>query len=335
MNDKAFATIVTDPFFIVGVQRSGTTMLRLMLDRHGLIAIPPETSGMIPDIYARRASFGREARIEDIDAFEHVLRSNPGFHRWGISIDEVHKEIKANTSLAGGLEAAYIAYAHAHGKRIWGDKTPRYLGCMPLLARLFPRARFIHLIRDGRDVALSQLGLHRLHRHSASVAFMWRRKIQAARAAGQSLGEARYAEIHYERLLTDTADELDRLCAFLHVPFDPAMMSHDVDAVQEELAKLPMTARAQHQNLKRPPIGGLRDWRTQMTSKEVADFEAIAREGLVQTGYALSCPHVGPVARSRAWLHVLAFATRSIGYRIRSGRRERRQWRDPSEPNFR
>ena len=335
MKDKAFAANVTDPFFLVGVQRSGTTMLRLMLDRHPLIAIPPETSAMIPDFHARRASFGREGRIEDIDAFERVLRSNPEFRRWGISIDEVHKELQTNTTLAGGLEAAYIAYAHAHGKQIWGDKTPRYLECMPLLSKLFPRARFIHLIRDGRDVALSQLGLHRLHRHSASVAFMWRRKIQAARAAGRSLGEARYTEIHYERLLTNTADELDRLCTFLHVPFDAAMMIHDVDAVEEELGKLASSARAQHQNLKLPPTRGLRDWRSQMTRAEVADFEAIAGRGLVETGYGLSCPHIGPVATSRAWLHVLAFAIRSIGYRIRSGRRERRRWRDPRQPNFR
>jgi hypothetical protein len=297
-----------------------------MLDRHPLIALPPETAGMIPDLYARRDSYGEDGRIDNVDRFLHDLTTHPAFLRWGISAETVSREVGSRPTLSEGIDAAYLAYARAHGKRGWGDKTPRYLERMPLLADLFPTSRYIHLVRDGRDVALSQVDLQRLHRHAASVAFFWKRKVRTARTVGRRLGAARYMEVRYEDLLINPQEELERLCLFLGVRFVPVMLAHDSGALERELKRMPLPAQRQHQRLLLPPTRGLRDWRVQMTTSDVAEFEAIAQSALLEFGYPPAGIRVRLGDRVRAWFRVAKFAVRSTIPRIRSRRREKDSW---------
>jgi hypothetical protein len=281
---------------------------------------------MIPDIYARRDSYGEDGRIDNVDRFLHDLTSHPAFRRWGIAADAVRSEMGSRPTLSEGIDAAYLAYARAHGKSGWGDKTPRYLERMPLLADLFPTSRFIHLVRDGRDVALSQVDLQRLHRHAASVAHFWKRKVRAARTVGRGLGAVRYMEMRYEDLLINPQEELERLCRFLGVRFDPTMLAHDPSALERELKRMPAPAQAQHQRLLLPPTSGLRDWRVQMSTSDLTEFEAIAGRALLEFGYAPAGIRVRLGDRVRAWSRIAAFAVRSTVPRIRSRRREKDSW---------
>jgi hypothetical protein len=284
---------------------------------------------MITDLWVRRVRYGRNRRIERTDLFFHDLARHPGFQAWRTPISKVRDQLEqtGDPEFSDGIGAAYAAYAEEHGKRWWGDKTPRYLTHINLLADLFPMARFVHVIRDGRDVALSEVDLHRLHRRAASIAFMWRRKLRAGRAAANAVGE-RYTELRYEDLLSEPERELRRICRFLGFGFEPAMLVHDPEAIREGLRKMPASARAQHQHLLLPPTNGLRDWRTQMSQREIAEFEAIAGKVLMESGYPLADTGVSIVDRLMAWLHVAEFAARSTGPRLRFRRLENLQWRD-------
>src|SRR2546430_1135755 len=148
---------MTGPLFVVGCGRSGSTLLRLMLDAHPQLAVPPE-SHFIPQLWRDHGG----ARPVDPDVIVRALVATPHFRHWKIPEDAVRRRVEEleRPSFADVVGAAFEANADVYGKTRWGDKTPIYVRSIPLLARLWPEARFAHLIRDGRDVALSYLSLH-------------------------------------------------------------------------------------------------------------------------------------------------------------------------------
>ena len=137
--------------FVVGLTRSGTTLLRMMLDAHPLLTIPPETH-FLPDlIKAARAERGTEGMLE-------AITSNRTWGDFGIGEEEMRERLAAVESGdgAGAVRAFFAAYADKQGKPRWGDKTPAYMLAVQRIGRTLPESRFVHLIRDGRDVALSR-----------------------------------------------------------------------------------------------------------------------------------------------------------------------------------
>lgn len=311
------------PFFVVGAGRSGTTLLRVMLDRHPDVAIPPE-SHFIPYIWERRHRYGSDDRIERLEAFLGDLSAHHRFRSWEMPIDRIVDELAniPRPTLSQAVDAVFRAYARAMGKSRWGDKTPGYVEHVTLLAEIFPEARFVHLIRDGRDVALSVLDLHRLHRHPASAAYMWARQVGLGRRAGQRLGPGRYVEARYEHVLADLEGELRWLCDFLSLSFDPALLRHD----EHSLERVPRRERRMHSRLALPPTKGLRDWRTQMDPRDVEDCEAVAGSQLAASGYELVTPR-RLSAQARAWSRVVWFGIRSMQPRMRARRRARGRMR--------
>ncbi|HEX2303158.1 MAG TPA: sulfotransferase, partial [Gaiella sp.] len=139
--------------FIVGVARSGTTLLRLMLDAHPEMAIPPETH-FIPKVI-------KACDLAD-DPHEAVFELLTTHRRWpdyGLDADELRERLDRIAPLSAGdaLRAFYGLYAEKQGKPRWGDKSPSYVRRMRRVASALPEAHFVHLVRDGRDVALSQV----------------------------------------------------------------------------------------------------------------------------------------------------------------------------------
>ena len=268
------------PLFVLGVRRSGTTLLRVMLDRHSALAIPDE-SYFIPQLADRHRG------PIDVASFVDDLRRLPTLRDWGIEIADVEPRLDSGMAPGEAVAAVYLAYAAARGKERWGDKTPMYMQHLGTLERLFPKAEYVHLIRDGRDAAVSFLELPEgvvtrswAHpRNAGDFACQWRSEVLAARALGRRVG-ARYSEIRYEELVAAPERVLRETCARAGLAFEPAMLGY-TDEVD-------VSSKPHQQNLLRPPTPGLRDWRTELPEEDARAFASVAADLLAELGYPSS-----------------------------------------------
>ncbi|MFN2594520.1 MAG: sulfotransferase [Actinomycetota bacterium] len=205
------------PFFIVGSARSGTTMLRLMLNAHPEVAVPPE-SRFIVELWHGDSQ---------VDAAEYLkeLAAHKRFQAWDLPIEAVAMELgDGRVPFVSAIEATFRAWARAAGRERWGDKTPRYIEHIPFLAELFGDAKFIHLIRDGRNVALSYADVPFGPKSIGAAAQLWAERVSMGMRDGRPLGGDRYFELRYEDLVDDAEGEIKDTCAFLELDFDPGML---------------------------------------------------------------------------------------------------------------
>jgi hypothetical protein len=280
--------------FVVGVSRSGTTLLRFMLDAHPQLAIPPETH-FLPELIAECRRDGATP-----DSAADLVTSHRRFGDFGMDPDELRRRFRrAGVRPVGGLvRSFYELYAEGQGKRRWGDKTPNYIQYMRKIGRVIPEARFIHLIRDGRDTALSRAS--RALDKPAPVGFLakrWKRRIGRARTAARKLSH--YTEIRYEDLVLDTEGTLRRICEFLELPFHPAMldyheraedrlgeMARDLPAERGKAERSAEHRIAGHTLVTEPPRADrLARWKTEMSEEDRRRFEQFAGELLEELGY--------------------------------------------------
>ena len=262
---------------VLGVRRSGTTLLRVMLDRNAELAVPDE-SYFVPQLAHRHRG------TVDLEAFVDDLRRLPTLVEWQLSPDDVAERLRRGMTTGAAIAAVFEAYAAGRGKPRWGDKTPLYMQHLPLLERLFPGARFVHLVRDGRDAALSFLAVPAgimtegwgYPRDTAGFACQWATEVRDARALGGRVA-GRYLEVRYEELVADPAAELERICTFAGLRYEEAMLGYvgDTDSARKE----------HQQRLNEPPRVGVRDWRTEMSPGDRADFERVAGDLLADLGY--------------------------------------------------
>jgi hypothetical protein len=214
------------PLFIVGSARSGTKLLRDLLNRSGQINLCNPETHFIPFLYRR---FGGNPTSFDapLDQLYREFNRTP----FQLFSCRMGKRImtRSDFDALGGAETWAEAFEiilrfygdpDAGATAVWGDKTPSYVLEMRLLAEIFPQVKFIHIIRDPRDVALSARRVwdHNIYR----VAGKWYGAITTARRDAANLG-SNYLEIFYERLLADPEQELRRACFFVERAFDPAM----------------------------------------------------------------------------------------------------------------
>jgi hypothetical protein len=280
---------------VLGVRRSGTTLLRVVLDRSPELAVPDE-SYFVPQLA------DRHGRTIDVEAFADDLRRLPTLREWDVPLDQVRARLRPGMPLGEAVAAVYETYAAARGKARWGDKTPMYMAELPLLERLFPDASYVHLLRDGRDAATSFLAMPGgivtegwAHpRSAAAFACQWRTEVEAARALGRRVGD-RYLEVRYEDLVRGPAAAVERICRFAGLEFDPAMLAYPED--------VDVSAKPHQQRLADAPTPGVRDWRAEMTPDDVRAFEAVAGGLLARLGYeTVSRPAPAALLRARAEL---------------------------------
>ena len=286
--------------FIVGVPRSGTTLLRAMLASHPDLSIPEEADFLLsmsvrPWRYERSDGF-------DLEMFLTDLLEDPHFHSWGVSESEARTAVteKAPRSLADAMRALFLHCALRDGKTRYGNKTPEAVGAIRRLAHLFPEARFIHIIRDGRDVALSNIHTVGFMRSVGEVALAWTDGIEKGQRGGRILRPNRYWEVRYEELVESPEQVLRPLCEYVELDFHPDMLRY----YERPLEVLGSTQEGipAHASLHLPPTKGLRDWRTQMSKRDRETFEAIAGDVLERLGYKRSVPVVPTRIRLRAIL---------------------------------
>lgn len=277
--------------FICGATRSGTTLLRLMLDAHSTVAIPGETHFVVPMIRSMK-----KRRMSADELADVIVEGD----RWGdfhLDEDELRARFRALRPLnaADAARAFFSLYAEQHGKVRWGDKTPGYVQRMRLIERVLPEARFVHIIRDGRDVALSVVPRSWGPATVEAAAENWRKRIESARRQAPKLGH--YMEVHYEELISDTEPVLKSVCEFIDLDFEPAMLSYH-ERASERLAEKArdldrpwgtVTAESRvesHKLASEPPREDrIARWKTLMGDDDRRKYEAIAGPTLESVGY--------------------------------------------------
>lgn len=293
------------PLFVLGVRRSGTTLLRVMLDRNSELAVPDE-SYFIPQLVHRHPR-----RVDPVSFLDDVRRL-PTLVEWEVPAGAVAERLRPAMTPGEAIGAVFAAYAVAHGKSRWGDKTPLYMQYLPLLERTFPDALFVHLIRDGRDAAVSFLSVPRgimtegwgHPTDAAGFARLWRAEVSAARTLGRRVGPGRYLEVTYEDLVGAPEDALQRVCAFSGLEYEANMLDY--------VGRSDSALKPHQHRLNQPPTPGVRDWRTELAPADEAAFEAVAGDLLVELGYETRYPgHPS----NRARLELAIYRTKTSAWR--------------------
>ncbi len=285
------------PFvFVVGCGRSGTTVLRTVLDSHPDLAVSHEGRFVYPlsrhrDRYQRPEGFAVDRFAADLLA-DRAVRTNLGFDEADVATALGGPPIR---DYSDAVRRIFAYYAGRAGKGRYGDKMPAYVLHMPALAALFPEARFVHIIRDGRDVALSTMAIEGNRFDVLALALNWKARVRTGRSDGRALGPARYHEIRYESLIAEPETLVTTLCGFLELAFDPAMLRFS-----EHRAGVPdkVLVNPRHSRLAEPLSPGARSWRTHMPRRDLEVFEAAAGALLGELGYERAVPH--PPVRARA-----------------------------------
>ena len=282
--------------FVVASPRSGTTLLRMMLDAHPQMAVPFETH-FVPELIATvKAGGGADDALE-------VLHSH---RRWGdfhLDRDALAERLRSHDPLTPGdaVRSFYTLYAETQGKPRWGDKTPEYVEFMRPIGDAVGEARFIHVIRDGRDVALSRIRWRQERSGKTPpirrLARRWKEAITIARKQARKVEH--YLEVRYEDLVAEPEPTLRRACEFIELEFDPAMLSYHENAAERmrEIDRtLPGTADrveldasqrlAKHEMATKPPERErIFAWRRDMSEGDRAEFEAVAGNLLKELDY--------------------------------------------------
>lgn len=225
------------------------------------------------------------------------------FSIFDLGVEEAEQAIanEAPTDFPGASAALFQSAAEKHGKERWGDKTPHYVRHIEWLAEAYPDAQFVHMIRDGRDVARSRVeaGFTASIRASAQH---WKQEVTAGRRAGDELPKNRYQELFYENLVRDPVSVLQDLCTWIDLEFDERMANYH----QDDDASIPDEHDHLHDKVHQPVDPSRAEaWKSSLAPTEIADVEDVAGELLLDLGYDLTGKRV-PL-----WLQGLRTAHRS------------------------
>jgi len=306
------------PIFIVGVHRSGTTLLRYMLSSHPRIYIPPE-SDFIPRFFQERP---HQPLREDqaVRILKLIFDSYRFSKEWrGEHPDPQHfidklSDLKPSTF----LDALYKEYASQYGAQRWGDKTPIYTSYMDLIGEIFPEAKFIHVIRDGRDVVLSMVetwGGKEFHVDPYFAAASWVKRIQQAFSSAQSLGPDQYIEVLYENLVSDPESVLKQICLLLGETYYPSMSRPQI------LGEQRIPPNTFHARIRQPPSANrIGRWRHDLPQKDLKLVQKVAGETLSRLGYQLEdnepmqIDEIVRFAALKGKYHILQFGRNILQY---------------------
>ena len=300
-----------DPFFIVGNDRSGTTMLRLIVDRGADAAVPPE-SMFLTDFAAEFDAGG--PRDEPAAArLMHEVWQHPKVRLWELPPEPpaVPRGLTGQDAYRFIVAAPFKAYAARQGKQRWGDKTPHYVHHIDHLLRLWPGARFVVLVRDGRDVALSLRRMPFGPNNAWAAAQWWARGIRAGTRAQRDHPDA-VLTVHYEQLAQRPEEEVPRLCGFLGLSYDEGMLAlDDVDPaliVPDQAAWFPTL----FDGINTSAVGR---WKREMSRRDRRVFAALAGAELEQLGYDAAGDEPCVVSpRQARWFHYHNELVRNVNF---------------------
>jgi len=268
-----------DVFFVLGCQKSGTTWVQMLLNAHPNLCCSGE--GHFGDVLA-------PVMQNAVNQHNNVKKV-----QWPFNQNDLYRLCRFM------MDRTFYAYLERTGHQAQikavGDKTPESAMLMPFLNAMYPQAKFIHVIRDGRDGAVSGWAqLHRLNEAGQFDSFAhyaeyfaeshWKSYIHRARQAGASM-PGRFHELQYESLLEDPLTETQRMLRFLEVAADDAATQACVDAASfNKLSGGRKAGEEQRDSHFRKGVAG--DWTNHFDEQALRRFNAKAGDLLAELGYA-------------------------------------------------
>lgn len=297
-------------FFLVGSPRSGTTLLQTMLMRAPGVTMPPELH-YVHITYRRR---DRMADIRTDNGWEQARNAiKARCQHTEIEMDQVLFDelcVQADRNYGDLLRCWLRAIATPEGALTIGEKTPGHCDCVPELATMIPEARFIHIMRDPRDSALSQreaFGLPPLQ-----AALRWRRDLRIHRDCLRLMPPTRYTAVRYEDLVTDPEAALRPLCAFLGLEYCDEML----DPAGRE--KKGFAAHEAHKlrTLEKVTSSRIGRYKGKLSAIDVAVIEHFCGPIMSEMGYSLENK-----SAALAWLGIALQAPAVVLRKFRGDRR--------------
>ena len=261
------------PIFVVGMNGSGTSMLADCLGQHpNLFATPWETK-LIPYLMVNINKYGD---LSDDDNFLKLWKSVleiPEFTRmnsWSpLNLPANWQEFPRD--LSSIIDAVFRSISLKQNKQRWAEKTPQYIQHLNGLSQLFPDAKFVHIIRDGRDCAAS---FHRRWKRTpCHTIYRWKRVLQEGDLQSEKL-KGRYFQLKFEDLTTSPEKWLRQICDFVDLPFDERVMRSNQP--QKEGVTMGTIGEIQPNSEK---------WKSYFNEKQIKALEKIAGENLSRYGY--------------------------------------------------
>ena len=278
----------TAPIFVVGAPRSGTTLLQYMLRSHPDISLPTGESHFFIPLLRDENEYGDLRQLGNVRCvLERMYQQSADFldtdlHGIHFDIDRLSDTLhqQQHTSMAQLIAGLMKLNATGENARRWGDKTPYYVLHMEKLLSQFPDAQFIHLIRDGRDCALSMF--QRKHDFRVYNTFFaakyWEIYVAKGRQAGQRIGPDNYKEIRYEDLLDHPESVMKSVCNYLGEDYNDALINFKKS---DGSGKTPLLQKPIQQD-------NHEKWRHQMTEKQVITFERAVSSTLLDCNYPIT-----------------------------------------------
>lgn len=310
-------TLQAAPFFLVGCGRSGTSLLRGLLNAHPLLAIPLESLFI--------ADYLRVAARWPLERIKSSIIREPELREWGLQVSSA--DLAGCESVGQVIVRLHELYARSKGKKHWGQKTPRLVRHLPLLADHFPQARFIHLVRDPRAV-VSSLIRSDVHRSTPWYgARRWVMDVQAG-LAFEAEHPQQILRLGYEALVENPEPVVRQVMEFVGLDLAPGQLEakSGVQEYSEFYANI-------HANLEGRITDRFTDqWRGHLKLEDVALIESLAAPLMDAVGYARETQQAPHLPRLRAGWRRLQRGILQLWHYVRYRRSYffhlvRRKWR--------
>ena len=300
---KALAEVRQRAFFLIGCERSGTTLLQAMLASHPRVSIASETQfyGAFyrrdPKSLRLRSPAGRERAISKIVAHQQ---------RRGLDFDpQRFKDLArlAEPSWGHFFAAMLVAFREARNADRVGEKSPAHTPFLEAIASDFPGARFVHILRDPRAVVSSLLRVPFGSRFVAPNALAWRQAYRIHLSAEQLVGPDRYFPMRYEDLARDPRAILEQICDFLDLPWHDAI-EHFYRREQPGFQEWEKPWKAG--TMQKVFTSSIDAWKQRLNPKHIALVERALAEEMRTLGYE-------PVSEGDPWTPSLWITSRILG----------------------
>jgi hypothetical protein len=276
--------MATDPIFILGTERSGSNLVRLILNSHSRIAVPHPPHivkyfAPLEPLYGDLTNTIAFRRLVD-----DVLRLlDTHIYQWDVPVDAAEVAKTADRSVFGVYAAVQDQYRAGTGKARWGCKSTFMIDHIGAILERFPDARLIFLVRDPRDVAVSSRKSVFSTFHPYFTAQLWRDQQTVGIEWLDRLPEGRVFLLHYEELTADPEGSVRRLCDYIGEAFEPGMLRF----FETDEAKKSASLSESWGNTNRPVSrASVEQWRKGLSDRERLLVEHVTRAQMARLGYA-------------------------------------------------